>query len=120
MSFDTLKCDQCDLRHWQLPRLYSTTENGEIVIMMYPKGSEPFQRQMGYPASMAVKANEFGSIQSFFCRECHQTSEIPDVDEHYCHHCNSKDVVDLSGLEGKICPKCKTGKMIAEKPLLSL
>lgn len=66
MSFDTLKCDQCDLTHWQLPRLYSTTESGEVVIMMYPEGSEPFQRQMGYPASFAVQSNESGSIQSFF------------------------------------------------------
>jgi len=75
---------------------------------------------MGYPASIAVKSNELVSIQSFFCLECHQTTEIPDVDDHYCHQCKSKNVVEFDELEGKTCPKCKIGKMIVEKSLFSL
>lgn len=111
MSFSSLVCDHCDLSHWQVPQLYFRDESGEMEILMYPMGSESFTERLGYPASEAVRNKRLGQIDSWYCQKCQHTSSIPDADEKQCQNCGNQSLIDLSSLEGRLCPKCGIGKM---------
>lgn len=106
MSFDALNCDHCGLYHWLLPRFYFRNEDGEIEIAKYPHGSEPYFDCLGYIASEAVRNNGSGQVSTWYCQRCQQISDIADVDEKQCSKCGTEGVVDLSTLEGKLCPQC--------------
>ena len=115
MSFDSIQCNRCELSHWKIPQLYITTENGDIEILMYPRGSIPFEKRYGYAASKAVRIRGNGFIKNFYCMQCQEVSDIADADEKKCRDCASSNVIDLSSVEDKSCPRCKLGIMITRK-----
>lgn len=120
MSFDSIQCDRCDLSHWTIPQLYSTSENGEIEVLMYPSGSTPFAERYGYAASKAMRIKGSGFIQDFYCKQCQEISEIADLDEKKCRSCASLNVIDLSTLEDQPCPRCNLGIMVTRQSLFDI
>lgn len=115
MSFDSLTCDECDLNYFTIPKLYFTTESGEIHTLMYPSGSALFKT-----ASKAMSEKGNGSFSGLFCNDCHEVSDIADVDEKRCSQCKSSNLLSIRSLEGKSCPKCKVGSIVRHKPLFEI
>lgn len=120
MSFNTLRCNQCDFRYFNIPLIYFNDESEETRILMFPTGSVSFQDRFGRPASPAVRLKRYGWAESFYCKECQEVIEIADIEDKRCSKCNSKDIDSLSSLQDAPCPKCGAGRILTEKPIISI
>ncbi|MDO9519841.1 MAG: hypothetical protein Q7L19_06485 [Pseudohongiella sp.] len=120
MSFDILLCDKCHFGPSTIPKHYFKSETGEMLILMYPDGSQSFESRFGYPASKEVIEKGSGWVEEFYCSACDGKSEIADVDEKLCNVCGSSNLVDLSQSEGKPCPRCGSGIVVRKPSLLSI
>lgn len=114
MEINNYICNNCGFRLFanELMPFYYTDDSGQRNRLPHPS-AERRARGILKDISDEEFKNRTGILRSYVCIDCAELFSIDDEkDEHKCSNCASSNYKFVFKMDGKMCPKCRTGTII--------